>query len=142
AKLTLLAGLVSISLAACYGPDPTHSPLPGTGSVTVFAASSLTDAFNEIGSTLGTSGGKVTFNFAGSQTLVTQLSQGARADVFASADAKNMDAAVRAGVVESGTQELLLTNKLVVITAPGSDKVASLQDLAKPGVKVVLAAPS
>jgi molybdate transport system substrate-binding protein len=120
------------------------TPEAGGGEVTVFAASSLKDAFGEIGGVVRTRGiEKVTFSFAGSQALAAQLSQGARADVFASADTANMAAAAEGGAIVSGTEKVLLTNKLVAITAPGvGTKVSSLEDLGKPGLKVVLAAPS
>jgi molybdate transport system substrate-binding protein len=146
AGIAAMSGLLGLALlaAAC---SPTEGGTPtapaGMGEVTVFAASSLTDAFGKIGSEVEASGaGKVTYNFGGSQALVTQLSQGARADVFASADARNMEAAVSAGVVEAGTQRVLLTNRLVVAVEPGGSTVATLADLAKPGIKLVLTAES
>ena len=133
--------LLVTSCSPTEGGTPTAPA--GMGEVTVFAASSLTDAFSKIGSEVEASGaGKITYNFGGSQALVTQLSQGARADVFASADARNMEAAVSAGVVETGTQRVLLTNRLVVAVEPGGSAVATLEDLAKPGIKLVLAADS
>jgi molybdate transport system substrate-binding protein len=109
----------------------------------VFAASSLKDAFNRIAADLKAKGvlSDVTFNFAGSQALATQLSQGARADVFASADERNMSAAVASGAVDAQSPRPLLTNRLVVV-APKDGDVRSLGDLAWPGQKVVLAAPS
>jgi molybdate transport system substrate-binding protein len=86
-------------------------------------------------------GWKVDFTFAGSSDLVTQLTQGAKADVFASADTKNMDKAAQAGLL-SGTPVNFASNTLVIVTAPGNPKkVASLADLAKPGLSVVVCAP-
>jgi molybdate transport system substrate-binding protein len=107
--------------------------------VVVFAAASLQDAFKEIDAQIPEA---VTYNFAGSQVLVTQLREGAQADVLATADKESMDAAIEAGVVESGSEQVLATNRLVVATAPGSTAITSLQDLAKPGVKLVLAEES
>jgi molybdate transport system substrate-binding protein len=109
----------------------------------VFAGSSLKVAFTRMGGDLKTMRvlSDVTFNFAGSQALATQLSQGAQADVFASADTRNMDAAVASGAVDAQSPRSLLTNRLVVVTPKDSD-VRSLHDLAKSGLKVVLAAPS
>lgn len=121
---------------------PTVTPLKAAaGELTVYAAASLNDAFTKIGRDFAASTGGMAsqFNFAGSQDLVTQLSNGAQADVFASADQKNMDAAVKAGVID-GTPSKLLTNKLVVIlpeTNPGN--IQSLKDLANAGVKIDLA---
>ncbi len=102
----------------------------------MFAASSLQDAFGEIAKGVGD---KVTYSFGGSQALATQLSQGAKADVFASADLRSMEAAVSAGVISRGTEQVLVTNRLVAVPAPGSTKIAALADLAKPGLKLMLA---
>ncbi|HEY2302070.1 MAG TPA: molybdate ABC transporter substrate-binding protein [Acidimicrobiales bacterium] len=113
-----------------------------TGSLTVFAAASLTGAFNAAKPTLESQnpGFSLTYNFAGSNTLVTQIQQGAPADVFASADEPNMDKLVNAGLVE--TPVVFVKNKLEIAVAPGNPKqITSLQDLAKPGVSVVLCAP-
>jgi molybdate transport system substrate-binding protein len=143
AIMSALLGLALLATSCSPTEGGTPSAPAGMGEVTVFAASSLTDAFGKIGSEIEESGeGKVTHNFGGSQALVTQLSQGARADVLASADARNMEAAVSAGVVETGTQRVLLTNRLVVAVEPGGRAVATLEDLAKPGIKLVLAAES
>jgi molybdate transport system substrate-binding protein len=100
---------------------------------TVLAAASLTEAFTEVGG--------ATFTFAGSSALVTQLQQGAPADVFASADEKNMQKLVDAGLVE--TPEVFAHNTLEIVTGPGNPKhVGGLADLARPDVLVVLADPS
>ena len=104
--------------------------------VVVFAASSLQDAFGELAKGIGD---KVTYSFGGSQALATQLSQGAKADVFASADLRSMEAAISAGVISSRTGQALATNRLVVVTAPGGNKVGALAALARPDLKLVLA---
>ncbi|HUP27390.1 MAG TPA: molybdate ABC transporter substrate-binding protein, partial [Chloroflexia bacterium] len=114
------------------------------GKVVVFAASSLKDAFEDIAPGLATKGiAEPEYNFGGSQALVAQLSQGAKADVFASADSKSMEAAIEAGTVVSGTQQVLATNRLVVVV-PGGQRLGlmSLKDLARPGLKLVLAEKS
>jgi molybdate transport system substrate-binding protein len=111
------------------------------GQLTVFTAASLTDAFQEIAATLeqGNPGTKVMFNFAGSPTLRTQLAQGARADVFASADEPNMQGAQKDGSI-AGEPHIFARNLLVVIVpAPNPAGIATLQDLAKSGLKLVLA---
>ena len=74
-----------------------------SGALNVFAAASLTEAFNDEKKVLGASdpGLSLTYNFAGSQALVTQIKSGAPADVFASADQKNMQKLVDAGLVET-----------------------------------------
>jgi molybdate transport system substrate-binding protein len=109
----------------------------------VFAAASLTDAFNEIGKQFAAekAGTDIVFNFAGSNQLATQIGQGAPADVFASANKTQMQAAIESGRIVSGTQQTFVRNRLVVVTpADNPAQLASLQDLAKPGIKIVLAA--
>jgi molybdate transport system substrate-binding protein len=100
----------------------------------------LTEAFNEVKGAFEEehAGYSITYNFAGTPTLRTQIEQGARADVFASANEQQMDLAVQSGVME-GQPIIFASNRLVVVNPGGSDVVSSLQDLAKPGVKLVLA---
>jgi molybdate transport system substrate-binding protein len=114
-----------------------------SGSLNVFAAASLTEALNTERETLATDDPDldVTYNFAGSQALVQQIQQGAPADVFASADTKNMQKLVDAGLVE--TPQTFARNKLQIAVAPGNPKnIKTLADLEKPGVTLVLADPS
>ena len=147
--LFVLALLAAV-LAACGGtpaaaPAPTTAPAAApaaAGDLTVFAAASLTDAFKQIGQQFGAANGgaSVTFNFAGSDQLATQIGQGAPADVFASANKKQMDVVIRAGDVISGTEKTFVRNRLVVIYPKDNPaKLAALKDLANPGVKLVLA---
>jgi molybdate transport system substrate-binding protein len=114
--------------------------------VVVFAASSLKEAFEELGSNLEKQGVEVEYNLGGSQALAAQLAQGARADVFASADLRNMQSAIDAGVIVSGTQRVLATNRLVVVTqgagtgtGTGTVAITDLHDLMRPGLRLVLA---
>lgn len=112
-----------------------------SGELTVFAAASLTEPFTEIGKRLELShpGLKVIYNFGGSQTLRTQLEQGAHADIFASADAVQMELAKTSGVVQ-GETPLFVKNRLVVIVPKANPgKVMEFRDLARPGVKLDLA---
>jgi molybdate transport system substrate-binding protein len=109
--------------------------------ITVFAAASLTDAFREIGQKfeLYNPGVKVVFNFAGSQILSQQLNQGAPADVFASANAAQMNTAVQGGRVSYS--QVFVRNRLVVICpASNPGNISTLPDLARPGLQIVLAA--
>ena len=111
--------------------------------ITVFAAASLTEAFSEIGQKFTAEQPEVTFtfNFAGSQQLAQQLSQGAPADVCASAHTIQMDVTIEAGRVVSGTQKTFVRNRLVVIYPRDNPAgLARLQDLAKPGLKLIIAA--
>ena len=121
-------------------------PDAGTGrnrEVIVFAAASLAEAFTDIAMQFEnqSSDTNVILNFAGSQQLSHQLSQGAPADVFASADNQQMEAAITIGRVIEGSQRSFTRNKLAVIyplANPGG--VLKLSDLARPGLKLVIAA--
>lgn len=110
------------------------------GELTIFAAASLTDAFKEMATQIeqANPGTKLTFNFAGSPTLRTQLAQGARADVFASADEPNMAGAEKDGTI-TGQPQIFARNLLVVVVpAKNPAGIRTLQDLAKPNIKLVL----
>jgi molybdate transport system substrate-binding protein len=112
--------------------------------VTVFAAASLTEAFRTIakGFEAALAGTTVTFNYAGSSTLVRQIIEGAPADVFASADEENMKKAVDAGMV-SGSPQTFVRNRLAIIVPRGNPKhVTGLADLGRAGTVVSLAAPA
>ena len=135
----LASGLMFMAFVGCA--QPAQPPK----SLTVFAAASLTESFGEIGQQFEAAnpGVQITFNFAGSQQLRAQLEQGARADVLASANTKEMNAAISAALVVSGTQRDLVSNRLAVIlpkSNPG--KIISLADLARPGLKLDVADPS
>ena len=127
---------------------PTDTAVPPTAiaepkTLNVFAAASLTGAFNEIGRNFEAAnpGTTVTFNFAGSQALQTQIEEGAPADVFASASKTNMDTLVTDNLVTQDAPQQFLNNKLVVILPKDNPAgLAALEDLAKPGIKLVLAA--
>jgi len=147
-----VAATLPLALVACSSSKSSSSSSPAaapstktpamTGNLTVFAAASLTGAFNAAKPVLVSAnpGLNLTYSFAGSNTLATQIQQGAPADVFASADQKNMDTLVKAGLVD--TPVIFAKNKLEIAVAPGNPKhITSLQDLAKPGLTVVLEAP-
>jgi molybdate transport system substrate-binding protein len=115
-----------------------------SGAVSVFAAASLTDAFKAAGTKFDQrhAGVDVKFNFAGTPTLVTQIEQGAKADVFASADTANMDKLTGDGFV-SGTAKVFARNELEIVVAPGNPKgIAGLADLARQGVVYISAGPT
>jgi molybdate transport system substrate-binding protein len=141
--MTGVLAAVALLAAACGGNNDSGG---GSGSnsspteIKVFAAASLTDAFNKIGQdfTAANPNIKVTFNFAGSQALATQIQQSAPADVFASADTTNM------GKVKDlvGTPQTFASNLLQIVVGTGNPRaVKGLQDLSNPDLKVVLAAP-
>ena len=107
-----------------------------TGTITVSAASSLTEGFTQIGKDFeaGHPGTHVKFSFDASSTLVTQIKSGAPADVFASADQKNMTVLTDAGLVQ-GTPTVFAHNRLEIITKPGNPlHIKTLADLAHAGV--------
>jgi len=142
---------MAIAVSACandaYAPE--HTDQPGSTSasrnlagksITVFAASSLTAAFNEIGTKFEQeTGAGVTFSFGGSSDLRAQLEQGAPADVFAPADAKQMGLAKDAAVVDSDGTIFALNRLVVIVPRENRAGVITLQDLAKPDVKIALA---
>jgi len=135
--LVLLFAVSSIILGACGGISSTPHTL------TVYAAASLTDAFTEIGKAFGTEhpGTTVVFNFGGSQNLRTQIEQGAPADVFASANTREMDTLVTKNFVEADMPQIFLANQLIVILPKDNPAgITSLEDLSKPNLKLVLAA--
>jgi len=116
---------------------------PPRTTLTVFAAASLQPAFDKIGAKLlSTQNLATTFSYAGTQTLTTQLTQGAPADVFASADIAHMTTIQSAGLLYSQSV-LFAHNRLEIAVAKGNPKgVHSLADLARSGLVVVLADPS
>ncbi|MEE6177422.1 molybdate ABC transporter substrate-binding protein [Mycobacterium sp. 050134] len=134
-RIGALAALLSAVCVAACGPKPA----PGSGSLVVFAAASLKAAFTQIGQQFKAEnpGNGVDVEYAGSSELATQLTQGATADVFASADTARMDAVAKAGLL-AGDPTNFASNTLVIVTAPGNPKgVASFRDLARPGLSVV-----
>ena len=135
--LALAALVMAAAAVGCAAAAREAAPVD---TVTVFAASSLAEPFRAVADAFEADnpGVKVTFNFAGSQALRTQLEHGARADVFASADWEQM-AAVRQANLLGNTPEYFATNRLAVIAPAGSDAVRSLDDLARPGVTIAIA---
>ena len=132
-------------LAASCGSDADSASITTTavsGDVTVFAASSLTEAFTEIGDAFAAANpdAKVVFNFAGSGDLVTQIGQGAPADVFVSADDANMTKLTDAGE-NVGEPISIAQNTMEIIVEHGNPKaITSVADLARDGLIVVLCA--
>ncbi|MFF4020136.1 molybdate ABC transporter substrate-binding protein [Streptomyces sp. NPDC001843] len=111
-----------------------------SGTVTVFAAASLKESFTTLGKEFEKAhpGTKVTFSFSGSDTLAAQITGGAPADVFAAASPKTMKIVTDKGDA-AGTPVTFVRNQLEIATLPGNpDKVSSLKDLTKSGLKVVL----
>lgn len=144
-------GMVVVLLAACAtapdrGADRAGSGTAAgtpTGELTVFAAASLTDAFDVLGRRFEERNPSVdvTFNFAGSATLSTQLVQGAPGDVFAAADSAQMDDVADAGLT-AAAPTVLTTNRLQIAVERGNPHdIRGLADLDRADLIVVLAAP-
>jgi molybdate transport system substrate-binding protein len=152
-RLAATAVAVVLSLASCARSNenpavaPESSPSDAapaiTGNATIFAAASLTESFNQIGEAFEKAhpGTDLTFSFGSSGTLATQIVEGGGvADVFASADDANMKKVSDAQLLE-GAPRVFARNRLQIAVAPGNpEKIMGLADLAKPGLKVVLAA--
>jgi molybdate transport system substrate-binding protein len=118
------------------------TPFPeDAGTLTVFAAASLTDAFDEVAATLEAAnpGLDIVNNYAGSQALVTQLTEAAPADVAAFASNSAMADATEAGVVTVEAQPFVENVLTIVGPADNPAGITSAADLAKPGIKLVLA---
>jgi molybdate transport system substrate-binding protein len=138
-RLIAVLAAAALVLAGCGDDEPSGGASATQGELKVFAAASLTAAFTELGERFTANGGTtVTFNFAGSQALATQIRQAAPADVFASADTANMDK-VRDLV---GTPRSFASNRLQIVVERGNPRdVEGLGDLADADLKVVLAGP-
>jgi molybdate transport system substrate-binding protein len=135
-----LAAALALPLAACGGADDGKAADGGGTTLTVLAASSLTDVFDVAAGAYEEEhpGTELRFSFAGSQELAAQVRLGAPADVLVTADAATMDE-LRG---ETAPPAVVARNRLVVITAEGNPEgVRTLEDLAAPGLDVVLAAP-
>ncbi|MDX3798433.1 molybdate ABC transporter substrate-binding protein [Streptomyces sp. AK04-3B] len=140
-----------LAVSACASSDSDSSAKSGSaasaaasdklsGTVTVFAAASLKESFTTLGKAFEKAhpGTKVTFSFSGSDTLAASITAGAPADVFASASPKTMAIVTDKGDAE-GTPAAFVRNRLEIATLPGNpDGIASLKDLTKSSLKVVL----
>lgn len=134
----LLAG--TLLLAGC-GSSPSGDSQGTT--LTVFAAASLTESFDQLRTTFEAAheGTKVLLSYGGSSTLAEQIDQGAPADVFASASTATMKTVTDAGMGAAGPVTFA-TNVLAIVTPPDDTSVTSLADLADPGLAVVLCDPA
>jgi len=109
--------------------------------LTVFAASSLTDAFGELAGTFEerNPGIEVRQSFESSSTLLTQIQQGAPADVFASAAEEEMNTAVKDGLVAGDPHVCVRNREVIMVPKDNPANIRGIKDLARPGVKLVLA---
>jgi molybdate transport system substrate-binding protein len=151
-KIRFLAAVAAATVLATTGcsssnGDSTAGGSSGTapsaggavsGKITVLAAASLTETFNQIGKDFQAAnpGTSVTFSYAGSSALAQQITSGAPADVFASASPATMKTVTDAGDA-TGTPAVFVKNQLVIAVPKGDPKgIKTLADLTKPGVKV------
>jgi molybdate transport system substrate-binding protein len=142
AAMRLLAVIPLLVLASCGSGGESPGSNNPAQSLTVYAASSLQPAFDKIAAKLKSQNIATTFNYAGTQTLTTQLQQGAQADVFASADTAHMTTLNDAGLL-AGDPKVFVHNRLEIVVERGNPKgIHSLADLARSGLVVVLADPS
>jgi molybdate transport system substrate-binding protein len=133
-RIVLLAGLFC---ASTRGADDAHKT-----DLSVFAAASLTESFKELGKQFEEKhpGVSVAFNFGATNALRTQLEHGASADVFASANTREMDLAIKAGLLAADAPRTFARNRLVLlIPKTNRAKIEALKDLARPGIKLVIA---
>jgi molybdate transport system substrate-binding protein len=131
-----------VAAAACGDGNASDGTAALVGSVDVFAASSLTSAFDELGRRFERAhpGSEVTFNFGASSTLAAQVRGGAPADVVATADEASMEPLVDAGLVQRPS--VFARNRLAILVASGNPKgIASHAELAKPDISLVVCAP-
>lgn len=144
--MTGAGAAVLLAVSACSSSDPDSSSEDSSasdklsGEVTVFAAASLKDSFTTLRERFEKEhpGTKVTFSFGGSDSLAASITGGAPADVFAAASPKTMKIVTDNGDAV-GTPATFVRNQLEIATLPGNpDKVSSLKDLTRSGLKVVL----
>jgi molybdate transport system substrate-binding protein len=138
-----MLALCALTIAPAFFGPARAAAADAAPPISVFAAASLRESFEAAAPAFTSrTGAKVTFNFAGSDTLETQIAQGAPADVFASANKAQMQKAVDAGLV-AGKPEIFAHNQLVIVIPKNNPAhVASAKDLGRSGVHVVLAAPT
>jgi molybdate transport system substrate-binding protein len=142
----VLAAVLALALAGCGGGASSGSASSAgklSGTLTVFAAASLTGVFTDLGHQLesGNPGLTVRFDFAGSSALATQITQGAPADVFASADKKQMQVVTAAGEAASAPADFT-TNVLEIAVPKGNPgHVTGLADFAKDALTLAVCAP-
>ena len=152
--LRVLAGAgaasLAVALAACSSSSSSTPPASAaasakpTGTLVVFAATSLTDAFNKIADQFEAANPGVTvkFNYNGSSSLATQITQGAPADVFASASPANMKTVTDENLESTAPKTFAANQGEIMVEAGNPSHIASVSDLANPSLKVVTCAPS
>lgn len=142
--------LAAVVVAGCSSTDGAGTSTPASGSsgaatgssIAVYAAASLKASFTELAKKFEGDhpGSKVVLSFDGSSTLVTQITNGAQADVFASADQANMKKLLDAGLMADSPKPFAANTLQIAVAKGNPKKITGLADLAKPGVAVALCA--
>jgi molybdate transport system substrate-binding protein len=143
-RFLALVGLAWVWLVSAGCTAVSQTSTNDETTLTIFAAASLIDAFSELGQAFEAENdsAQVVFNFAGSSHLAVQLREGAVADIFASANEMQMMTAVSANRIQANTVQPFATNQLsLIVPADNPANIASLADVANPGVRLILAAP-
>jgi molybdate transport system substrate-binding protein len=137
--VALISGLAVAGLTGCG--QSSNDGGKGGETLTILAASSLTDAFGELAKTFEKQnpGTEVRTSFGGSSDMLAQIQQGAPADVFASADQENMNSAVKDDLVVGKPEIFVKNREVVMVPRDNPANIESLRDLAKPDIKLVLA---
>jgi len=149
--LVAVVGAGLLTLTACGGGSTSDAAAPATGqeegaltgTLTVFAAASLTDVFTDLGDQLMAENPDldITFNFAGSSALATQITQGAPADVFASANQTQMTVVTDAGLAE-GDPTVFTENVLEIAVPEGNPAdVTGIDDFGDADLTLAICAP-
>ncbi|MBI5931325.1 MAG: molybdate ABC transporter substrate-binding protein [Chloroflexi bacterium] len=138
-KFKTLSMILVVALLWIAVPPSAHAQ---DTTLTVFAAASLMDAFEEIGGGFEAThaGVQVEFQFGSSSDLAAQLSEGAPADIFASANNKQMTVARDAGRIEGKARTFAKNRLVVIVPADNPAGIESLHDLANDGVLLIIAA--
>ncbi|MFR9751363.1 molybdate ABC transporter substrate-binding protein [Nocardia sp. 004] len=140
-SISAVAGVVLVAAAGCAAEYKTGSGEVG-GTVTVFAAASLTETFTELRTRFEAAhpGVRVVYSFGGSSTLAEQITRGAPADVFASAASKNMQQVIDKGEV-TATPATFARNRLQIVVPEGNPgQVTGLADFRRPELRIALCA--
>ena len=141
ATASIISTIAVVGLVGCGGESGGAADAGGGSTLTVFAASSLTDAFGALARTFEEQnpGTEVHQSFESSPTLLTQIQQGAPADVLASAAQEEMDTAVDDGLVAGEPEVFVRNREVVMVPRDNPANIESMRDLARPGIKLVLA---
>ncbi len=141
-NLNWFLGLIFLSILVGCTSAQTKNDTAAKQTITVYAASSLTDAFTEIATVFESENPDtaVLLNFAGSSQLAAQLHEGMLGDLFASANPAQMAAVIDSGRIDAGTEVVFVSNQLtIIVPVDNPASIHSFEDLANPGVALILA---